>query len=348
MNMIHGGDIYRNHVKLDFSVNVNPLGIPVQVKQALHDAVDRCENYPDIAAEALRSAVGEMLQIPADDLLFGNGASELFMAVVHALKPKKVVIPVPSFYGYEHAAHAVTEQVLYYPMKEAGGFLPDEELLGFLDEETDLLFLANPNNPTGRLMDKEYLTRLLKHCREKQIFVVLDECFIEFCGRNNSVLTELSEWKHVILVRAFTKIFTIPGVRLGYLICSNPEVCEKIRKQIPEWNLSVFAQAAGLACTRQCDLIKQTAEYIKTEREFLKKRLEQRPDIFGKIYEGDANFLLLYSEKPLYDRLLQAGILIRNCENFRGLKRGYYRIAVRTHEENEQLWKVIGEINWNE
>lgn len=349
--MIHGGDIYRNAVRLDFSVNVNPLGVPASVRQALHDAVDTCNVYPDIRAEALQTAVSGMLKLPKTCLLFGNGASELFVAVVHAIKPSKVVIPVPSFYGYEHAAKTVTKQLCYYSMQEKNGFLPQEDLFELLDKNTDMLFLANPNNPTGARLKLDYLLRLLTHCRDNQIFVVLDECFIEFCEGENSMVDRLAEFPNVILIRAFTKSFAIPGVRLGYLICRNLELLQNIQKQLPEWNLSVFAQAAGVACVKEQEFLKKTAAYIKKEREILMSELEKlcgRNGFSCWLYPSAANFLLLYSDCPLYERLLEQGILIRNCASFKGLGAGYYRIAVRSREENEQLWKAIGEINWNE
>ncbi len=348
MEMIHGGDIFRNDVKLDFSVNVNPFGIPESVRKSLEKAVEQCMTYPDIRAEKLLCSVSSMLQIPKENLVFGNGASELFMALLHAVRPSKVVIPVPSFYGYEHAAKAVTKDIVYYEMKESNGFLPDEGLFSFLTEDTGLLFLANPNNPTGVLMEKAYLLRLFAHCRARDIYVVLDECFIEFCEHDASMLSEMLRFENVILIRAFTKIFAIPGVRLGYLVCSEPLLREHIVRQLPEWNLSVFAQEAGIACCEEADYRTRTAGLVRTEREYLIQELKKNHDICSRIYPGTANFILLYSNYPLYERLLKKGILIRNCENFRGLTSGYYRIAVRTREENEALLGAVGEINWND
>lgn len=341
MKGIHGGDIYRNSVRVDFSVNVNPLGIPEQVKTALHEAVELSVKYPDISAEKLRLAVSRMLSIPQEYLLFGNGASEIFMAAVHAIQPGKIIIPVPSFYGYEHAASAVSAEIIYYPMKKEKQFTLDESFLEVLTEDADLLFLANPNNPTGGLLSLKYLKKLLEHCREKHIYVILDECFIEFCDNAYSVLTELGQYENVLLVRAFTKIFAIPGVRLGYLLCSNQELVKRIERQLPEWNLSIFAQAAGCACAEQEAFVKQTTEYVKQERRFLTDCLRKSGIC---VYPSETNFLLLYSEKPLYEALLKQGILIRNCANYRGLSHGYYRIAVKSREENEQLCKLIGEL----
>ena len=345
MKGIHGGDIYRNSVKIDFSINVNPLGMPKSVERALHEAVDSCNKYPDIEAEKLKQAVGKILSVAEEKLLFGNGASELFMAIVHGIKPKKTLCLVPSFYGYEYAAKAAEGEILYYETKEANNFCLQEDFFSMLTEEINLLFLANPNNPTGNLMTREEVRRVLLHCRDKGIYVVLDECFIEFCGSEYSILQEIDAFSNVMLVRAFTKIFSIPGVRLGYLICSDLSLLGKIRKHLPEWNISSFAQVAGCECALQTIFLKDTVAYVKKEREFLEAGLKQAG---YKVFEGNANFLLMYCEHPLGDKLLKKGILIRDCENFRGLTKGFYRIAVKSRKENEILLKAIGEIKWNE
>lgn len=350
MKAIHGGDIYRNHVSLDFSVNMNPLGIPESVVGALHSAVDQCGTYPDIHSQELKAAVGKMLGIPADRLIFGNGASELFLAVVHAFKPKRVVIPAPSFYGYEHAAKAVKADISYCYLKEEQDFSLTESVFADLQEDVDLLFLANPNNPTGRSVERGNLIKILTHCRENNIIVVLDECFIEFCAAEAAVsaIDLLSVFDNLIIIRAFTKIFTIPGVRLGYLVCENKDYREEIMCQLPEWNVSTFAQKAGTACAGEKEFIQRTQVYLKSEREFLIRGLKDIKGFQCEVYSGDANFLLIYTEQPLYEKLLERRILVRDCSNFRGLQVGYYRLAVKSRKENEELLKVMGEIKWNE
>lgn len=125
---VHGGDIYRNQIAIDFSVNVNPLGTPQAVKESIYKAVGQCGSYPDMEAQALKKAVSAMLAVPEESLLFGNGASELFMALVHAIRPKKTVIPVPSFYGYEYAAKAVESEIHYYELKQENGFRVTKEI----------------------------------------------------------------------------------------------------------------------------------------------------------------------------------------------------------------------------
>ncbi|MFW5632583.1 MAG: pyridoxal phosphate-dependent aminotransferase [Acetivibrio ethanolgignens] len=341
MKDIHGGDIYRNQVSLDFSVNVNPLGMPEAVRTSLKEAVELCSSYPDIQAEKLKKVVSRALSVPEDYLLFGNGASELFMGLVHAIAPRKTVIPVPSFYGYEYAAEAVPGEILYYTMKKENNFLPGEELFKLLTEEVDIVFLANPNNPTGRLIGKAYLECLLNHCQDKGIWVVLDECFIEFCEEKASVLPELEKYDRLLLVRAFTKIYGIPGVRLGYLVSCNRQLLKRIERQLPEWNLSTFAQAAGCICAEQTAFVQETKAYVKKERNYLSEGLEQLGLL---VFPGAADFILVYSKALLYEKLLERGILLRDCQNFRGLSSGYYRISVRKREDNDILLRTIGEI----
>ena len=345
MNMVHGGDIYRNSVTLDFSVNVNPLGMPEGVKQALLEAIEVCNQYPDIRQQELKTEVGKLHEVLPEHILFGNGASELFMAIVHTLKPKKTVIPIPSFYGYEHAAKACESEICYYEMQHLASeeevFGMEEELFQNLDESVDVLFLANPNNPVGGIVPEEWMERLFLHCRKQGIYVILDECFADFCGQEVSLLTRYVEFPNVIWVRAFTKIFSIPGVRIGYLINGDEKLLQCIERQLPEWNLSIFAQKAGVACAREKDFINKTREYVEAEGHFLAQELER---MGLQVYPYVANFLMVYTEAPLYERLLEKGILIRDCSNFRGLSKGYYRIAIKIREENQQLLTRIGEI----
>lgn len=340
MQSKHGGDIYRNQVNMDFSINVNPLGIPEGVEAALAGAVKKALTYPDPTAETLKEETARALSVPKDFLLFGNGASELLMAAVHAFLPKKILIPVPSFSGYVYAAEAVGGTIVYFPLREEQEFELGDDFLEALDKDIDLLFLANPNNPTGRLIRQERLLRILRLCRQNDITVLLDECFLEFCSGAESALPLLADYPDLLLLRAFTKSFAIPGVRLGYLLSADTGKLKRIEKHLPEWNLSVFAQAAGAACTKETAYLQKTAAYIQTERAYLTDALRR---LGIRVFPGEANFLFFYTETPLYDKLLEKGILIRDCGSFPGLRKGYYRVAVKTRTENEKLWKAVGE-----
>ena len=341
----HGGDIYRNQIRLDFSVNTNPLGMPDPVKEALHQAVEEAENYPDIRAQALSAAVTEQLQVRKEQLVFGNGASELFHAVLHAIKPSKMLITVPSFLGYEEAAKAIDCEVIFYEMKKEEKFCLTDSILDVLDENISLVFLANPNNPVGNLVEPELIFQIAEKCRQCDITLVLDECFMELTGKEQtySFLKRLDEFPNVVVIRAFTKLYAIPGVRLGYLVCEQ-NLAEKIRLQLPEWNLSVFAQRAGVAAIKEQEYIARAVVCIQTQRQFL---LEELQAAGCSVFDSDADYLLFYSEMPLYELFLQRGILIRDCSNFRGLQRGYYRIAVKSEEQNWMFAEVLREIHEN-
>lgn len=341
----HGGDIYRNQIRLDFSVNTNPLGMPDSVREALHQAVEEAEHYPDIHAQELTKAVAERLRISEKRLVFGNGASELFHAVLHAVKPSKILIPVPSFLGYEEAAKAMDCEVIFYEMKKEEKFCLTERILDALDESISLVFLANPNNPVGNLVEPELIFKIAEKCRQCDIALVLDECFMELTGKEmtHSFFYQLDEFPNVVEVRAFTKLYAIPGVRLGYLICEQT-LAEKIRLQLPEWNLSVFAQRAGVAAIKEQEYVARAVVCIQTQRLFLREELK----VAGcNVFDSDADYLLFYSEKKLYELFLQRGILIRDCSNFRGLQRGYYRIAVKSEEQNRIFADVLREIHGN-
>lgn len=339
-NSIHGGDIYRNRVELDFSVNINPFGIPQRVKEALHLAVEHCDAYPDLRAEALYHAIAGMHQIPEERLVCGNGASELFAAILQAMRPKRVLIPVPSFYGYEHAAAAAGAEIVFYEMKECDDFVLTEDFLSALTEEIELVFLANPNNPVGNLIKPQLLCSIAEVCRKRNITLVLDECFLPFSGEEEtaSFLAYKKEYPNVIVVRAFTKLFAIPGVRLGYLVCQDAGIAARIRSVLPEWNLSVFAQQAGIAACRENAYMRESKDFVVREREWLAGELRKHGI---KVFLSKADFLLLYADRPLAKELLAEGILIRDCSNFRGLSEGYYRVAVKKREENMCLLDAI-------
>lgn len=348
MKSIHGGDIYNNKVNMDFSVNINPLGIPHSVKEAMSDALSYADRYPDMACSGLKKAISEYFtqqgcSIQSEDVIPGNGASELFMAIAHALKPQKAVLLAPGFFGYEHVLRAVGCDIGYFLLDEQSDFSPAarlDALMDMLTDDTDIFFIANPNNPTGYLADSTFMKQIIGHCKEKHIYVVADECFMDFCEKNYSVLPLLCDYDNLIVVRAFTKLFAIPGVRLGYMLSKNEAVRQKVQRNLPEWNVSVLAQMAGEACIRESEYIKETASYVSRQRRLLSDGLKK---LGFKVYKSDADFILFYSKLPLYDILLNKGILIRDCSNYVGLSEGYFRVAVKTYDENVRLLKVIGE-----
>lgn len=344
---IHGGDIYRNKVCYDFSVNINPLGVPDHVKQALAEAINHVSQYPDIEYLELKNAIAKKYKILPDYLVCGNGASEIFLALIRALKPNKILIPVPSFYGYEKASMCHSAEIIYYEMKSENEFSIDKKFLNkkFLNEiyHADVLFLANPNNPTGKKIPQDLLHEILERAKNAHTDVILDECFLEFMegGQDESMIYDLETYQNLYVVRAFTKIFAIPGVRLGYLCTSNERVRTLIMQELPEWNLSIFAQMSGVAACQEMDYLAETVKVVDRERNYLTEELKK---LGIKVYLSNANFIMIESETDLYQKLLEHQILIRDCSNYRGLKKNYYRVAVKMREQNEKLIQAIREI----
>ncbi len=338
----HGGDIYRNQISLDFSVNVNPLGTPECVRIAIREASNNIDTYPDPFCEKLRRRLAEVLGTQEDWILCGNGAAELIYQFVSALKPKKTLLPVPSFSDYEAALTAVDCLPEYYELLRKEGFLLNERVLDAITEDTDLVMLCSPNNPTGRLIDHTLLLNILEHCRKTGTWLFLDECFAELTDEElPSLLSELRPEDRVFLLRAFTKTYAMAGVRLGYAICPDPEMTDHICLRSQPWNVSSLAQAAGVAALDCPDWAEQARELIREEKEYLLRAME----LMGiTVLPSDTNYLLLSGVPGLYESLLLRGILIRNCENYRGLGPGDVRIAVRTHEENETLLEAIREV----
>lgn len=346
---VHGGDIYHHNIRYDFSININPLDVGEYIRETMSKAALKYNAYPEADNIRLREAIAGSEGLCREQILCGNGASELLAAVMHAYKPQKILIPQPAFAGYCWAAQMVHAQLLDYRLREENGFVLSEGVLEMLTEDFDLLILTNPSNPVGRLIPPQLLLQILHRCRQKNIRVLLDECFIEFTGQE-SARPLLSSFDNLIILRAFTKIYGIPGIRLGYLLASD-ENCQKIALQLPEWNLSLLAQETGLALLEPASVqwdrkayIAETKTFVKREKELLKQKLINISGGDIKVYPSDANFLLLRCQKPLYELLLQKEILIRDCSNYEGLGQGYYRIAVRGQEENMYFLRAVSDL----
>lgn len=347
MQAMHGGDVYRNKISLDFSINVNPLGISEEIKSCFNNIEKACVAYPDPENEALRVALAEKHRVKPNQVVCGNGASEILMGLVHAIRPRKALIPIPAFSGYERAALVEGTAVKFLHLKEERGFAVERDLLGELENEYDMLFLANPSNPVGQLVDDELLCEIMDKCEEKGTWLVLDSCFIDFVRTGDNIDQLISKYKKLVIVKAFTKYYGVPGIRLGYAVASDMRMLMKLKMNLPEWNISVLAQNVGLAALNSEEHFAGTIDLIAKERKYLTEELKSAFADAGrelKLYPGQANFIMFKTDVKLYDLLLQKEILIRNCSNYRTLGRGYYRIAVKLHEDNEALIAAIKEV----
>ena len=338
----HGGDVYKNKIRLDFSVNINPLGTPEAVQTAAAEAARRIAAYPDPYCGALRQKLAEMLGVETRDILCANGAAELIFQFALALKPKKALLPVPSFSEYETALAAVGCVPDFYSLRRENGFALTDDILDKITPETELLLLCSPNNPTGLVVDWALLTKIFARCRETGTWLFLDECFLELAdaGKDRSLIPELREGDRVFILRAFTKLYGMAGIRLGYSVCKNAAMNATLCRFVQPWNVSTPAQAAGEAALDCTDFVAETRGVISREKKFLLRELNA---LGISVLPGDANYLLLSGEPGLYEALLNREILIRNCANYRGLDSGDCRVAVRTHEENKALIAALRE-----
>ncbi|MDD7184129.1 MAG: aminotransferase class I/II-fold pyridoxal phosphate-dependent enzyme [Oscillospiraceae bacterium] len=320
----HGGNIYSDDTEYDFSANINPLGMPENVRKAILKSVDMCESYPEPYSERLVSAISEYENFPAENIVCGNGASDLIYRIISVIRPQKAFVEEPSFIEYEKALSE-------YNCKITSEF----------SHNADIVILGNPNNPTGLTLNTEIMKTISDICIKKNIYFLCDECFLDFVrdGRSKSIFNFMNN--RVIILKAFTKIYAMAGLRLGYALFGDKELAEKVKYSGQCWNVSVPAQLAGIQALKETDYISRTVSFIETERRFLFKNLKR---IGIKAYKSETNFILLYTEKPIDRLLAERKIKIRNCENFEGLGKNYYRIAVRTHRENEILIKALEDI----
>jgi threonine-phosphate decarboxylase len=337
----HGGDIYGNPgVMLDFSVNTNPLGMPNEVHQALISQTGDCIRYPDPQCRKLRAAISLHEDVPEGMVLCGNGAADLIYRLCFAIKPRKALLCAPTFSEYERALGQAGCQVAHHVLRPEQQFALTADIEDLLVPGIDILFLCNPNNPTGRLMPEDMLERILRRAGQNGTKIVIDECFLDFTT-GCSVKNYLNEMPGLIVIKAFTKIYAMAGLRLGYLLASDRELLNRINDIGQCWSVSVPAQIAGaaaLACKGWHD---KTRRLVAKERHFLSESLEK---LGITVCPSDANFLLLHSEQPLYEPLLDKGILVRSCKNFIGLDALYCRVAVKMHHENTRLMEAINKV----
>lgn len=337
MEYLHGGDIYRNNVEYDFSVNINPLGMPEGSLRAAAGALRLSGAYPDYRGEELCSAIAAAEQVPREQVILGNGAAELIYALCHALRPRKGLAPAPSFQEYEAAVKGAGGSMCFFPLRKENGFLLTQEILQNITEETDLFFLCNPNNPTGCLTERNFLMQAARKCRETGTWFCLDECFLPFSEEEEQYTMKhmLEEFPNMIILRAFTKIYGMPGLRLGYGLTASKELLMRMQGCLQPWNTSLPAQMAGIEALKDGAYLERTRRLIREQRQYLYRELSK--GMADEIYESGANFIFFRGREDWKERLLEQKVLIRACDNFPNLTKGYFRIAVRTPEENKEL-----------
>lgn len=345
----HGGGLYSHPGFLDFSANINPLGPPWSVVSAAKSAMERVCCYPQVGAERLCQAISEMEQVEARQIFCGNGAAEVIFSLVLARKPKKALIIAPTFQEYERALRSVDCEIVFAYLHSENKFQL-RQLPKNLDQTIDMVFCCNPNNPTGTLTGQKMMAALLTACEQCGALLVVDECFMDFVyDKGPTMKNFLRSTDHLFLVKAFTKTFGIPGLRLGYGLCRDEGLLARMQEVTQPWNVSLPAQEAGIAAAGETEFLEISRRKVEEEKQYLRKQLSffdstEKEGFFIAVYGDAANFIFFQSIPGLCRLLMEYQILIRDCGNFQGLRQGWYRIAVRTREENERLAEALRKI----
>lgn len=346
MKLIHGGDVAGFEAEygtkpLDYSANINPLGLPAGVRRAVVEALDRADAYPDPLCRKLRGAIAEAEQVPEGWVLCGNGAADLIFRLVLASKPRRALVTSPTFAEYEQALALVGCEVTRHQLLEKENFTVTERILEELKAGVDMVFLCNPNNPTGQVVKPALLRRVAEVCAREKILLVVDECFNSFLDEpeKNTVMPLLHQNPPIFVLKAFTKLYAMAGIRLGYGLCADEALLERMALCGQPWGVSSLAQAAGIAALEEREYVQRTRALIAKERGWLRQALAAQKQ---RVVGGAANYLFFQTDtEDLGEKMRRCGVMIRCCGNYPGLDDSWYRCAVRSHEENVRMLEAL-------
>lgn len=351
---IHGGNIYKLQREgrkdiLDYSSNINPLGVPESLKKAVLENFLLLERYPDIDYTELREKIGKYNNIPAENIIVGNGATEVLFLCMKALKPKKVLIAAPTFAEYERALRNINCIIDFFQMREENNFILDKENFMKKAAEYDLAVICNPNNPTGKFVLKENIFEINEYLEKSNTKLFIDECFIEFIkGWEDKTAADFKS-ENIFILRALTKFFALPGLRLGYGIVFNKKIREEINNIREPWSVNAFADLAGKVILNDEEYIKNTEKWIAEEREWFTKELKKfENNKIIKVYDTETNFILIklfeMTSEEFKSRMEEKNILVRNASNFKFLDNSFVRLAIKDREKNQKVVEAVKEV----
>lgn len=328
---------------LDFSANINPLGPPEALKKNWNEFFKRITDYPDPYALHLKEQISIKEQISPDSLLMGNGGAELITLAARMLAGKKILLVQPAFSEYEQACRMNQCEIICHQLEAPDFELNLDRLLPKI-READAMFFCNPNNPTGIQFSESDIITMMEECEKNHSWFILDEAFYDFLEDYESFIPCIKKFSNLIIIRSMTKMFAIPGIRLGYL-AAQPTVIAALQKLQPHWSINAIALAAGELCLKDEAFIQRTRDYIGLERKWLFEQYKQKGFAvsFSKV-----NFYLLREPalNDLYELfvfLMKHGIIPRHTINFSGLEGKWLRFAIKSTRENQQLMEVLNQ-----
>ncbi|WP_167954990.1 pyridoxal phosphate-dependent aminotransferase [Anaerosporobacter faecicola] len=333
-----------------FSANVNPLGVSYQLRQCLASHIDAITTYPDREYTSLRNCIASYVGSDASNIIVGNGSTELISLMIQIIAPKKALILGPTYSEYEREVTLGGGSSLYFPLQEEDDFRLDRTALcERLSADIDLLILCNPNNPTSGCILRKDMRKILDHCKRNDIFVMVDETYIEFAPNmeeiNSVPLT--NDYNNIVILRGISKFFAAPGLRLGYAICGNGDLIKEINSKKNPWTINTLASIAGEIMFKDTEYINETKELIHTERERICSILDTFSMI--KYYPSNANFILCkllnnVTSQDVFDTAIRKGLMIRDCSTFPFLDDHFIRFCFMSPEKNDALLAVLKEL----
>ncbi len=335
---------------INYSSNVNPLGMPTSVKKAIVSNIDALESYADRENSKLKEAISKYVDCNTNNIAIGNGVSEVMKIFIKTINPKNALIIAPTYSEYEKELKSIPSKVDYFQLKKEENFLlSTKDLQEKLKGGYDLFVICNPNNPTSTIIDIKKMEEIVSYCKENNIFVLVDETYIEFVKEYKSsiLLVANSLYDNLIVLRGVSKFFALPGIRFGYGITNNEQLLEKVLGQINTWSVNSLVEPSFIALSEDIEYIKSTNELMDTERKKALDKLSKIKDL--RVVEPKANFILIeilnvLTSSELFELAIKEKFMIRNCESFVFLDDKYFRFCLLNPEENDILLEFLGNV----
>lgn len=333
---------------VSFSANVNPLGVSPMLRSTLSNHIDAITTYPDREYTALRKCIADYVDTDYENIIMGNGSTELISLFIQIEHPKKALIIGPTYSEYEREISLGGGTCLYYPLKEEQDFSLDvAHFTSQLNESIDLLVICNPNNPTSTAITRRDMRRILDICKQNDIFVMVDETYVEFADNydeiNSSPLTAF--YNNIVILRGTSKFFAAPGLRLGYAVTGNRDLIKAINTRKNPWTINSLAVIAGEIMFKDTDYIQATKQLISTERARMYDTFSK--DSRFKVYKPSGNFMLVrllddaLTSETLFDRAIREKMMLRDCSTFPFLDNKYIRFCFMSPEMNDKLVECL-------
>lgn len=334
-----------------FSANVNPLGISPKLKKTLSDKIDEITKYPDREYISLRKSIEAYINSDYNNIIVGNGSTELISLFIQIKHPKKALIIGPTYSEYEREISLGGGSSLYYPLEEGKDFTMNiDHFNEQLTQKIDLLVICNPNNPTSTSITQKDMRKILDVCKQMDIFVMVDETYVEFTENPQKIssVTLTEYYNNLIILRGISKFFAAPGLRLGYAICGNKDLLKEMNQRKNPWTINSLAAIAGEIMFSDTDYIKNTRELISSERLRVCRELKNCSKL--KYFPSTANFVLVkmldetITAMDLFEAAIRKGLMIRDCSTFPFLNHQFFRFCFMTPDKNNELLETIKNI----